>query len=341
MRISTTLHDWIPQGGSRRAGVSAFGSSGMNAHLILEQAPESPVVARPPLARPLLLPLSAKTVPALQALAARLADHLENHPEIDAADACATAATGRAQLIHRLAIVAPDRATLIAQLRAAAGGEGPAIRGHANPGARVRTAFLFTGQGAQYAGMGRALYDSVPAFRNAFDRCAAVLDGLLPRPLRELVFEEHGLLDQTGNTQPALYALEVSIAEMWRGWGIRPTAVIGHSVGEFAAAAVAGVFSIEDGARLIAMRARLMQAQPAGGVMLAVQGDVALIEREVAAHAGKVSIAARNAPGTLVIAGEREAVSAIGAALAARRLHTQPLLVSHAFHSPLMAPDGG
>jgi acyl transferase domain-containing protein/NADPH:quinone reductase-like Zn-dependent oxidoreductase/NADP-dependent 3-hydroxy acid dehydrogenase YdfG/acyl carrier protein len=342
VRISTQLHDWAPASGVRRAGVSAFGFSGMNAHAILEQAPaQAPNTAAAP--RPMhLLTLSGRSEAALVQSAQRHAAFLAAHdalPDARLADICATAATGRAHFVHRVALMAPDAAGLTAQLRAVADGREAvgAVRGQA--AARVRVAFLFTGQGSQYVGMGRELYDTEPVFRATLERCATVLDPLLPQPLLKLLFEPtDGLLDQTGQTQPALYALQVALAALWRHWGVEPSAVIGHSVGEFAAAAVAGVFSLEDGARLIAARGRLMQALPAGGVMMAVQGDTSLVEREVAAHADTVSIAARNAAGNVVIAGARAPVETIAARLAAQGLRTQPLTVSHAFHSPLMAP---
>lgn len=340
VRVSTSLHDWVvPAKGRRIAGASAFGFSGMNAHVLVEEAPES-AARQPAVPRPLYcLPLSAKNDVALAALATLYADQLEKHPEQSLADVCATAAVGRSHLLLRTALVAADRDVMAAQLRAAALGEGTAVNGHVAASGRNRVAFLFTGQGAQYVGMGRELYDTEPVFKATFDRCAAVLDPLLGRPLHEVMFEETGgSLDQTGFTQPALYAIEVALAATWRSWGIEPTVVIGHSVGEFAAAAVAGVFSIEDGARLIAARGRLMQALPAGGAMVSVQGDVALVQREVALHADKVSIAAFNAPGSVVIAGAGAEVDGIAARLAAQGLRTQALSVSHAFHSPLMAP---
>lgn len=353
VRISTRLHAWEPPaGGPRRAGVSAFGFSGMNAHAILEQAPAAAASAAPP--RPaFLLPLSGRSEAALADTVRRYADFLERGcaqgalPPEALADLCATAATGRAHFVHRLVLLAPDAAAFARQLRALADGGTPAALPAAITGqaaARVRTAFFFTGQGSQVAGMGRELYACEPVFRAEIDRCAAVLDPLLPRPLVQLLFEDSdGLLDQTGQTQPALYALQVALAALWRSWGVVPGAVIGHSVGEFAAAAVAGVLSVEDGARLIAARGRLMQALPAGGVMCSVQGEPALVEREVArelsaAAPGEVSLAARNAPGSVVIAGARAAVETIAARLACAGLRTQALTVSHAFHSPLMRP---
>ncbi|MBK7660400.1 MAG: SDR family NAD(P)-dependent oxidoreductase [Betaproteobacteria bacterium] len=218
------------------------------------------------------------------------------------------------------------------------GARGGAAR-HGCRGGRSRVAFLFTGQGAQGVGMGRELYETEPAFREALDRCAATLDPLLGRSLREVMFEETGgLLDQTGYTQPALFAIGIALAALWRSWGIEPAVVTGHSVGEFAAAVVAGVLTVEDGARLIAARGRLMQALPAGGAMVSVQGDVAMVRREIAAHADKVSIAAFNAPGTVVVAGAKPEVEAIAARLSAQGAQTRPLVVSHAFHSPLMDP---
>ncbi|MBL8341597.1 MAG: type I polyketide synthase [Rubrivivax sp.] len=353
VRVSRQLHPWQPAGGVRRAGVSAFGFSGMNAHVILEEVPAAARQASAaPAPRPLhLLALSGRSEVALQQLCAAYADHIERLAPQGAAavtasqlaDLCATAATGRAHFVQRRTFVAPDAPTLVAQLRALAAGQTPAGVAQGQAAARVRVAFLFTGQGSQYVGMGRELFDTEPVFRQAVERCAAVLDPLLPKPLATLLFEDAGgLLDQTGQTQPALYALQVALAELWRSWGVQPSAVIGHSVGEFAAAAVAGVFSIEDGARLIAARGRLMQALPAGGAMVQVQGDAVLVhaevEREVAAHAAEVSVAARNAPGTVVIAGAGAAVKAIAERLAARGLRTQALTVSHAFHSPLMQP---
>jgi acyl transferase domain-containing protein/acyl carrier protein len=336
VRISTSLHDWNPQQKRRIAGISAFGFSGMNAHVIVEEAPARRESTTADRSRS-LLPLSARSETALAALVKLYEEHLQAHPEQSLADICSTAAVGRAHFSHRLALIAADRDSMAAQLRAAADEAANVLRGRCAPSQRTRVAFLFTGQGSQYAGMGRSLYESEPVFREVVDRCAAVLDPLLDQPLRSVLFEEStGVLNQTGFTQPALYTIEVALASLWRHFGVEPALVIGHSVGEFAAAAIAGVFSIEDGARLIAARGRLMQALPPGGVMVAVQGDASIVESEVAPHAEQVSIAARNAPGSLVIAGARAAVEQITQRLSARNLRVQPLTVSHAFHSPLM-----
>jgi acyl transferase domain-containing protein/acyl carrier protein len=338
VRISTSLHDWTPPQGRRIAGISAFGFSGMNAHLIVEEAPEVAEQLRPTRSH-FVLPLSARTEGALQAMVRRYEEFLSEDSQASLADICSTAAVGRVHFPHRLALIASSREELVARLRDAASESGNVLRGRCAPGQRLRIAFMFTGQGSQYAGMGRSLYDSEPVFREVIDRCAAVLDPELPRPLRTVLFEDEGeLLNQTGFTQPALYAIEVALASLWRHWGIEPAVVIGHSVGEFAAAAIAGVYSIEDGARLIAARGRLMQALPAGGVMLAAQGDAAIIEREVALYPQHLSIAARNAPGSLVIAGARDAAEKVAENLRAKGIRVQPLTVSHAFHSPLMRP---
>ena len=211
----------------------------------------------------------------------------------------------------------------------------------------ARVALLFSGQGAQHAGMAAGLYRSEPVFAAVVDRCAAAIDAELPVPLRDVLFaapgsEHAALLDQTAFTQPALFAVEVGLAELWRSWGITPFALIGHSVGEYAAAVVAGVLDVEAGARLIAARGRLMQALPAGGAMTAVFTPVAEVEAAIAALSPSdrdvIGVAAINGPAHTVVSGAADAVAAVAAALAASGARVQPLAVSHAFHSPLMAP---
>ena len=222
------------------------------------------------------LRLSAKDERALKSLATHYEAYFAANPTADLAQVCYTASAGRAHFNHRLAITAADAAAARAELN-------QFLRGAASP--RVQSAhtvsppqiaFLFTGQGSQYPGMGRELYESEPVFREVMDRCAQALSGELEPGLLEVMWgapAHSSLLDQTRYTQPALYALEVAMASLWRSWGVEPAVVLGHSVGEYAAACVAGVFSIEEGARLVAGRARLMQGLPAGGGMLAVQGD--------------------------------------------------------------------
>lgn len=342
--VPTTLTDW-PSRGVRRAGVSSFGFTGMNAHVILEEAPTP---ARDPgrVERPRhLLALSARSSAALGVLATRWADHFGAPPNthVTMADAAFSANVGRARLAHRACVIASDTREAATLLDAVSQGR-PApgvITGRvAADGAAPPVAFLFTGQGSQYPGMARELYDTQPVFRRALDRCAGILDTVLPAPLTTLLFDtaRSADLNQTGVTQPALFTLEFALAELWQSWGVRPSAVIGHSVGEYVAATVAGVFSLEDGLALIARRAALMQALPAGGGMAAVFAPADVVSDAVAAAGNRVSIAADNGPENIVIAGELRALGDVLAALAARGVKSTPLQVSHAFHSALMEP---
>jgi acyl transferase domain-containing protein/NADPH:quinone reductase-like Zn-dependent oxidoreductase/NAD(P)-dependent dehydrogenase (short-subunit alcohol dehydrogenase family)/SAM-dependent methyltransferase/acyl carrier protein len=341
IRVVTATQPFPQRNGRRVAGVSSFGFSGTNAHVLIEEAPQAAVPA-PQSDRPLhVLALSAKSESALRQLAGSFAQHIERHPTHSLADVCHTAAAGRGHFTHRLALKGADRVAVARDLRNWVAGENSAVWSEvSSAGVRPKIAFLFTGQGSQYVGMGRELYEREPVFRDVLDRCASVLASRLPRPLLQVMFEDTtGLLDQTQYTQPALFVLEVALAELWRSWGVQPSMVLGHSVGEYAAACTAGVLSIEDGARLVAARGRLMQALPSGGVMMTVQGDHSgATERVVAEFSDRVSIAAFNAPGSRVISGESAAVAAVTKRLEQAGLLVQPLTVSHAFHSPLMEP---
>ncbi len=353
LRVPVALEPW-PEGGRRIAGVSSFGFSGTNAHLLLEARPDpaAPPAQAPVEERPLhLLALSAQSEGALRELAARYADLLsasgssESRPRLP--DVAFTANSGRSHFAHRLALVAAeDKVAAAAQaLAACARGEAAAgLRTHtvtrADP---PRVAFLFTGQGAQYAGMGRALYRQQPLFRAALDRCAAILAPHLDRPLLDLLFAEPGspdarALDETTYTQPALVALQVALAELWRSWGLEPAAVIGHSVGEYAAAIVAGVLSLEDGLGLVAARGRLMGRLPAGGAMAALFAPAAEVEAALAECGGRAVVAAYNGPEHTTVAGPEDAVRALVERFAAAGRRAQRLNVSHAFHSPLLDP---
>ncbi|CDN87115.1 type I polyketide synthase [Hydrogenophaga intermedia] len=344
LRVPTALTPWEPIQGRRLAGVSSFGFSGTNAHVVVEEAPaEAAPAPALPAKRTHLLALSARDETALAQLAARYADALQSQGDDALADICFTANTGRAHFAQRATVLADSVQSLRERLLALSRGE--AVDGVDT--ARVtrrdppRVAFLFTGQGAQYAGMGRRLYETEPVFRDALDRCAALLAPHLARPLLEVLFPAEGAatpLDDTGYTQPALFALEYALAEWWRAWGVVPQAAIGHSVGELAAACVAGVFTLEDGLRLIAVRGRLMQALPAGGGMLAVFADEAHAKQAIAPHAGRVSLAAVNGADQTVVSGARESLDAIASELKAQGIRTQALTVSHAFHSPLLDP---
>jgi acyl transferase domain-containing protein/thioesterase domain-containing protein len=345
------------------AGVSSFGLSGTNAHVILAAAP-APAVAPDQAETPArswhLLTLSAKSEEALAALVARYQLYLAGGEPALLADLCYTASQGRNHFAHRLALVTASVDQLRSQLAAVANGqtETGLHHGYVSPRqAPPKIAFLFTGQGAQYVGMGRELYETQPVFRQTLDRCDVLLREHLGREgalsLRTILYPEaedrrqgtedtqHAIgntLDDTTYTQPALFALEYALAMMWLSWGVAPALVMGHSVGEVAAACVAGVFSLEDGIKLIAARGRLMGALPQGGAMVVVSADEATVQQAIAANTATVAIAAVNGPQNVVISGQRAAVEAIAAAFSAQGVKTQPLTVSHAFHSPLMEP---
>lgn len=341
--VPVRLTPWLRCAQPRRAGVSSFGFSGTNAHVVLEEAPPQ-VPARPvPAGKPFLIPLSARDDVALREVARRYADHLEAHTDVVVADVSCTAATGRTHLLRRLAMIADTTDSLIGDLRAVAAGETPAgaVEGAVRAGARPKIAFLFTGQGSQYAGMGRVLYESEPVFRATLDRAAEILASHLDRPLLDVMHAVDGkdsALAQTRYTQPALFALEYALAEVWRARGIVPSLVLGHSVGEYVAACVAGVFTFEEGLKLVAARGRLMQALPAGGGMAAVFAGASEVAECIAPYAGSLAVAALNGPEEIVIAGDRRILEEVLVALATAGKRSQMLDVSHAFHSPLLDP---
>ncbi|MCC6488112.1 MAG: SDR family NAD(P)-dependent oxidoreductase [Candidatus Hydrogenedentes bacterium] len=340
-----------PRGPHRRlAAVSAFGFGGTNSHVILEEAPTVRAAqASDSAVRPRhVLTLSARTGTALQAMAARYAEGLENCTSA-LADFCHTANTRRTSFEHRLALVtescepAESRAKLVAALRAyAENGTAPgAVPGVVAPRKRPKVAFLFTGQGAQFAGMGRQLYETESVYRDALNRCDELLRPHLELPLLSVLFPEEGQespINQTAYTQPALFALEYALAVLWKSWGVVPDVVMGHSVGEYAAACLSGLFSLEDAIRLIAERARLIQSLPAGGKMAAVFADAAAVASAIAEHSASVSIAAVNGPNLTVISGVGEVVDALVDAFTAQSIRCTRMTVSHAFHSPLMDP---
>jgi acyl transferase domain-containing protein/acyl carrier protein len=344
LKVPTERTAWEPIGGRRIGGVSSFGFSGTNAHLVVEEAPPVPEVvdrSQGSDAAWCMLALSARNAVALAALARRYGAASNGRSDSELADICHTATAGRAHFAQRATITARTidelrtRLQALAESRCIEGVRTARVAGRDPP----RIAFMYTGQGSQYAGMGRGLYESAPVFRDALDRCAQLLAPQLDRPLFEVLFPATGdesLIDQTAYAQPALFALEYALTQLWRSWGIVPTAVMGHSVGEYVAACVAGVFSLEDALRLIARRGRLMQALPAGGAMAAIFAP----EREVAdmiASRG-LSVAAVNGPAQTVVSGRAAAVDAIGRDLIGRGVRCQQLAVSHAFHSDLMEP---
>jgi myxalamid-type polyketide synthase MxaB len=348
LRVVTEFTPW-PEG-RRLAGVSSFGFGGTNAHVLVEEPPAivSQAATDGKLAdRPVhIFTLSAKSPEALRELAGRYVESLNPADPGALANICHTANAGRSHFEHRLATVVASTSELQQRLSDIAAGEEPAgVYFGRVPAARPKIAMLFTGQGSQYPGMGRELFDTQPVFRGALQRCDEVLRDFLERPLLEVLYpeqqasdEKRRWIDQTAYTQPALFALEYALAECWQSWGVRPHIVLGHSTGEFVAACLGGVFSLEDGLKLIAERARLMQALPRGGAMLAVRAPQEVAERMVAPHRKAVSIAAVNGPRDVVISGESRAIEAIAGQLQLEGFPAQPLTVSHAFHSPLMDP---
>jgi len=336
--------------GRRRAGVSSFGLTGTNVHLIVEEAPASaPLAALPkagePLERPAhLLTLSAKSAAALQAQLTQLDRWLTDAPPVTLADLCHTAATSRSHWRERLSIVAPDLATLHTKVRQAQ--NDPAVAGvYRNQPSDVppKLAFLFPGQGPQYVGMGRQLYATQPHFRRTLQACDQILRAHLDHSLVDLLYEmapaqAEALLNEATYAQPALFAIEYALATLWQRWGITPTVLIGHSLGEYAAACVAGVFSLEDGLTLVATRGRLMQTQAPKGQMVAVLGPVARVQTILQPYAQTVALAAINTPESCVIAGSPEHIAQAVVALTNAGLKTRPLKIYVASHSPLMAP---
>jgi len=339
--INTQSMQWRKNNTPRRAGVSSFGVGGTNAHVILQEA-STAVSDSLPMPRPWqILALSAKTDTALQAMAQRYADYLQQHPEQKLANICHTANTGRAQFAHRLAIPATNSAELQQALqRYCECGEADVAQGKADQPAQI--AFMFTGQGAQYPDMARQLFDSEPRFREILQQCETLLSSHLDKPLLSIMYpdtpEQANLLNQTVYTQPALFALEYALARLWQSWGVEPDLLIGHSVGEYVAACIAGVFSLEEGLRLIAARARLMHALPQGGAMAAVFAPVEQLADRVKAHADQVSIAAINGPQQTVVSGQRDVLQALLEQWQQQGINGQLLAVSHAFHSPLLEP---
>ena len=332
--VPTALTSWPRNGTPRRAGVSSFGVGGTNAHVVIEEAPPRPAPAE---RRPhQVLTLSARTPEALDAMTTRLADHLASHPELDLADVAFTLHVGRRAFACRRAIVtgSDDRDGLITRLRQTEAL--PAVTA-----AEARVVFMFPGQGAQYPGMARGLYDREPVVRQAVDHCARVLKPELGADLRRLVFPSARRASRAADdlrdtrwAQPALFVIAYALSRLWQSWGLQPTALVGHSVGEYVAATLAGVIDVDDALRLIAHRGRLIAALPRGS-MLAVMAPAADLNSYVD---DTVALAAVNGPGFSVLSGPDAAIDRVERALAqaavpARRLHT-----SHAFHSSMMDP---
>jgi acyl transferase domain-containing protein/acyl carrier protein len=318
--------------GKRRvAGVSSFGFSGTNAHVVLEQAP---VVERSTAVvdRPLhVLPVSARSESALAESIGHYRAFLQSQPDANLADICHTAGAGRSHFSHRAAFIAGSMAELLRSL------ERP-IQTGTTGGDALEPVFLFTGQGAQYAGMGRCLYATHPTFRQAFDRCDALLTPYLPQPLPQIVFEGSADLDDTRYAQPALFTFEYALAELWMSWGVRPAAVLGHSLGEYAAACVTGVLTLEDACTLVTERTRLMAELPAGGAMMAVMAEEERVRDWIKRLGLGLEIAGVNAPENTVISGPVQDVIRLETTIAAEGVRVQRLAVSNGFHSHCVEP---
>ncbi|HWO64462.1 MAG TPA: thioester reductase domain-containing protein [Umezawaea sp.] len=335
VELLTEQRPWPETGRPRRAGVSSFGVSGTNAHVILEQAPDG--VGETGREVPLAVvpwPLSAKTPSATRAQARRLLSFVERDPELSAERVALSLATTRAALEHRAVVVGTDREGLLAGLRALAGDEEtvPVV-----PARRSGLGFLFTGQGSQRVGMGLELSAAFPVFAEAFDAVCAAVDPHLDLPLRQVI-AEGDRIDETRYAQPALFAFEVATARLVTSWGLRPDVLVGHSIGELAAAHLAGVLSLPDAAAVVTARGRLMQRLPAGGVMVALRATPDEVAPLLAGYEGCAGLAAVNGPSAVVVSGDEHVVTGIAATVASWGRSTKRLTVSHAFHSPLMEP---
>ncbi|ODR06626.1 polyketide synthase [Mycobacterium sherrisii] len=335
LQVNSAPAGWPAPGRPRRAGVSSFGMGGTNAHVILEQAPAPPPPDRPAHQRtPVAWVLSARSTQALANQAARLAAHVAADPDLAVSDVAWSLVTTRSVFEHRAVLVGSDRQVLTTGLTRLAAGDPDAVARRArHPG---KTVFVFPGQGSQWPGMGRQLYRRWPVFADTFDDAVAALNQHARTDLRDIVWgDDAELLANTEFAQPALFAVGVALSALLRSWGIEPDLVMGHSVGEITAAAVADVLTLEDAARLVAARGRLMAGLPAGGVMVALAAGADAV---TAVLSDGVAIAAVNADDSVVISGAEGPVSAVADRFAQRGVRVHRLAVSHAFHSPLMEP---
>ncbi len=344
LSIPTERQKWTVEGGTRLAGISSFGFGGTNAHVILEQATTALETTTSEFERPLhLLTLSALSDRALAELAQRYSNFLDSKPKISLADICFTANAGRTHFERRLVAITKSKTELQQSLQAFAAGEDTEsiTTSCLTVDKSHQIAFLFTGQGSQYVDMAKELYSTQPVFRKTLEQCDEILSSYLDKPLLNVLYPEPGKnspLDETAYTQPALFAIEYALAKLWESWGIKPDVVMGHSVGEYVAATVAGVFSLEDGLKLIAHRGRLMQELPHGGEMVAVMASESKVNQLIVPYTEKVAIAAINGPQSIVISGAAAAIRALSHSLETQGIKTKQLQVSHAFHSPLMEP---
>jgi len=332
--VNSKQAEWTSGETPRRAGVSSFGIGGTNAHLVLEEAPE--FVSDSHEQRPQVLLLSARTEAALEKATANLAEYFRQNPGIDLADAAFTLNTGRKAFKHRRMLVCR---TVDEAVKALTTANGLLSRKCENGGHPV--VFLFSGQGSQYVNMASRLYADEPIFREQVDRCANILIPLMGLDIREILYPGNGAteqyatkLEQTAVAQPALFVIEYALSQLWMAWGIQPAAMLGHSIGEYVAACLAGVFSLEQALELVALRGRLMQSLPAGAML-----SVVLSEQQIQPYlSADISLAAVNAPSLCVVSGPTEAIEALENRLALQDIQSIRLHTSHAFHSAMMEP---
>ena len=335
--VNATLSEWKSDGCPRRAGVSSFGFGGTNAHVVLQEAPERE--ASGPSRPHQLLVLSAKTGSALETTTQNLTAFLQIHPDLSVADTAYTLQVGRKAFNHRRFIVCQNGEDAVSGLGASdSKSRVTAYQERRDP----RVTFMFSGQGAQYVGMGSELYRTEAKFREQVDRCSQILQPHLDLDIRQILYpdaagaqEAARRLNQTSLTQPALFVVEYALAKLWMAWGVLPADMVGHSIGEYVAACLAGVFSLEDALALVAARGRLMQSLP-GGSMLAVR----LPEKAVRSLIGdgELSLAAINSPSVCTVSGAGKAVENLRERLSIMNAECRPLYTSHAFHSGMMDP---
>ena len=328
--------EWKCAGRLRRAGVSAFGVGGTNAHVVIEQAPEQAAPA--PVRGVQLLTLSARSEAALDRATDNLAEHLKNHPETNLEDMAWTLQVGRRAFPCRRTVAARDANEAISALNSR---DHKTVQSRLRPLPNPEISFLFPGQGSQHPNMGREIYESEPVFRAAVDRCSEILRPLLGADLKQLLYPNGSVSDEARQrvtetilAQPAILTIEYALAQLWMSWGIRPHSMLGHSIGEFVAACLAGVFSLEDALRLVATRGAMMQKLPAGG-MLSVRLPEAEIRKRLNGH---LSLAAVNSPSLCVVSGPTEALEELEAQLEKEGAVSRRLVTSHAFHSAMMDP---
>lgn len=351
VHVATERIPWSRNGTPRLAGINSFGYSGTNAHVILQEAPyqdnrhmTSPTSEGDNLFDHAgeLVVLSAKSPVSLDELAEQWIEYLAQNEESSLRDIAFTAALARTQLNQRLAIIGKDKEDVAQKLQAWRDGRTPKgmAYGQIFPKIKPKIAFIFTGQGAQYADMGRELYESEPRFAETIDRIASIMDPDLGAPLKDVLFGEKSTeyLENTRYVQPALFAIEYALADLIGHWGVEPSFVIGHSIGEIVAACVAGMLDLEDAARFVVARGRLMGSLPEGGSMLAIAAAPEQVQRWIQDKETDVTIATVNGPHAVVVSGRADAVAEVGFMAQTAGRQIKELEVSHAFHSPLMDP---